>query len=80
MNISSSGILGNLMGKKQELFSDTQDVNNVIFLYFSEFNTVWLKPPLFAVAETSFEGYFCVALPWFLGCIRAMGLAQSRQN
>lgn len=45
MNISSSGIPGNLMGKKQELFSDTQDVNNVIFLYFLELNTIWLKPP-----------------------------------
>lgn len=45
MNISSSGIPGNLMGKKQELFSDTQDVNNVIFVYFSELNTIWLKPP-----------------------------------
>ena len=80
MNISSSGIPGNLMGKKQELFSDTQYVNNVIFLDFSELNTIWLKPPLFAVAETSLEGYFCVTLPLFLGCIRAMGLSPSRQN
>lgn len=65
MNISSSGIPVILMGKKQELFSDTQDVNNVIFLYFSELNTIWLKPPAVCGLLRPFEGYFCVALPLF---------------